>query len=137
MNCTTVQAILDKWIDGELSKADTQQVSLHLANCQACSTAAAEQAALGDMLEQLPAPELSRSVTERTMQAFHAEVAEESYADWWKQLGGWMRGATCSLAVCGILMGLLLGSNLSVTSSNVSATDQYILLLEEGEGVSL
>lgn len=113
MTCTSCQAKLSAYLDGELSDGEGSALRGHLRTCAACSEAAASEAKIIDGLRQLPAMDPSPAM----WQAIRAQLATQEIADaeapllqrwarklapmapWaWRGLGG-MAAATAAVAL--------------------------------------
>ncbi len=111
MSCTSCQAQLTAYLDGELNDGDASALRGHLRTCAACSEAAAGEAQVIDGLRQLPSMEAPPAL----WQAIRTQLAHEEIADaeapWrarlWRKLAPWLRPALGGVAVATAAVALL------------------------------
>lgn len=77
MTCTSCQAKLSAYLDGELSDGEGSALRGHLRTCAACSEAAASEAKIIDGLRQLPAMDPPPAM----WQAIRSQLATQEIAD--------------------------------------------------------
>ncbi len=113
MNCLNARELLNAYVDAELPPGLTEEVRRHLDACPACTLEVAELQRLAKHLDAIPEINTPAALARRTLKAFRANVEKPSIADWWQNMSFYMRGAACSVALAGLLFGLILGGSLS------------------------
>ena len=77
MNCTSCEATLSAYLDGELGDGEASALRGHLRTCAACSAAAEREAQVIDGLRQLPSIDPPPAM----WQAIRAQLADREIAD--------------------------------------------------------
>ena len=133
MDCATVTRLLDRWLDNELEQEQSRALALHLEGCPACSALASEALDLTRRLDALPAPRPPAGLTRRIMAAIRKEEDRFGLVDWWRSLGAAARGAALALAVCGVLLGSVLGLQSGTTDTTAQNTYANYFLADNEE----
>lgn len=136
MDCATVTRLLDRWLDNELDQEQSRALALHLEGCPACSALASEALDLKRYLDALPAPKPPAGLTRRIMATIRNEEDRFNLVDWWRSMGAAARGGALAMAVCGVLLGSLLGlQSGAATTTTTTAQTTYVdyFLADNGE----
>ena len=142
MNCKTVALCLNQYLDGEIDQATALALKNHLDGCETCREELSRLEKISEFFADPEPVELPVS--------FHARVIAEAYrcqrsaqfgvfdilndlAGWWRSAGQGLRLSVVSAAMCGVVLGLLLGGNL-LPEPLQQSTDFFV---EAGEVYSL
>jgi hypothetical protein len=88
MRCTELELILCEYVDGTLRPAERSACDQHFSGCAACRGLLAEQRALVDFLEGVPAVEPPAELITRLIQdsPIHQVAAERAKRGWFRRL---------------------------------------------------
>jgi anti-sigma factor RsiW len=136
MDCPTCEAMVDAYIDGELSTTESAAFELAVVDCTACRRRLEEARAMSGLLRELapePAPDLLRAKVERELRAIARRPAERLR---WMAMAasliaavsiGWIGGTFTGRSGAGD--GELVATYLRVASSDhpvdVASTDRH------------
>lgn len=138
MDCPTCEAMVDAYIDGELTAIESSAFEAALAGCPDCRRRLEEARALGNLLRELPpepAPDLLRARVERELRAIARRPAERMR---WMAMAaslvaavsiGWIGGTFTGRPGAGAGDGELVATYMRVASSDhpvdVASTDRH------------
>lgn len=90
MTCDDVRPQLTAYLDGELEDDRGSAVRGHLRGCEACRTAADDEAALRDGLRAMPSPDVPATLWARVQaELAQAEIADSEKPRWRRVLARW------------------------------------------------
>jgi anti-sigma factor RsiW len=105
---------------GALSVSEEERVAAHLRSCAACSQEMASWQAITGDLRQLPTPQPSAALFERTRAAAEARLAEQAERRWQSAVMAFVVGFSWLLTIASWpVIRLLSGNVLSLLSPNL------------------
>jgi anti-sigma factor RsiW len=132
MKCRDAKEKVNAWVDGELTKAAAAQLSRHMEGCPSCAREAEALQRLAAALDRLPAAPPPAHLSKTTLRRFRQEIDKPGLVDWWRSLGLVMRGAVCSAATGGLVLGVGLGSSLTALQTTVAASGLISIVYHTG-----
>ena len=89
MDCPTCEAMVDAYVDGELTATESAEFERALAGCPDCRKRLEAARAMSGLLRELPAepaPDLLRARVERELRAIAGRPRERACAGWrWRR----------------------------------------------------
>jgi len=138
-SCRHVRGRLGRLLDHELPDSEAAAIRGHLAECPACSGAAASLEALDARLGELPLPPAPPGILERTMaQARRESLAPRLRRDWAAMWRSWplaARLAASAAMAAACVLGLLAGSTAARSSGGPADRDAAILWMDAGSSI--
>lgn len=133
MDCLNTRELLNAYVDAELPPNLTEEVRRHLDLCPGCTSEVVALQQLAKRLDALPEIRVPTTLARRTLKAFRTSLEKPTFADWWQNMGLYMRGAVCGVALAGLLFGFILGGSLS--SLPDTSVNSYLIAFSETEGI--
>lgn len=133
MDCLNIRTLLNAYVDAELSADLAEKVRRHLDLCPGCTSEVVALEQLAKHLGALPEIRVPTALARRTRKAFRASLEKPTLADWWQNMGLYMRGAVCGVALAGLLFGFILGGSLS--SLPDPSANSHLLAFSDTEGI--
>ncbi len=137
MTCQTALSLLDDFVDGELSQALSEEVSVHLEGCPRCRSEARETISLKELLRQSEIhspgrdywPETSQLILARTVQSASAQEPHRTTADQLANRRNAFARALVSLAASLVILAsaVVIGQSQKSTATR-SSPDNPVLL---------
>jgi hypothetical protein len=132
MKCRDAREKFSAWVDGELPEEAAAHLSRHTAACRSCAREAEMLRRLGAMLDRLPAAPAPPHLSQVTLRRFRQEIENPGLVEWWRGLGLAMRGAVCSAAIGGLVLGGGLGSSLPALQTAAAAPGLLSIVYHTG-----
>jgi len=137
--CRYIRSRLGRLLDGELPDQEAAAILAHLAECPACSRAAASLEAIDARLGEVPLPPVPTGILERTMAQARLEVlaprAGPGWAAIWRSWPPAARLAASAAMAAACVLGLLAGSTAAQSSGRPAAHDTTILSMDAGSAI--
>jgi anti-sigma factor RsiW len=137
--CRYIRRRLGRLLDCELLDQEAAVIRAHLAECPACSWAAASLEALDARLGEVPIPPVPPGILERTMAQARVEVlAARTGPGWaaiWRSWPPAARLAASAAMATACVLGLLAGSTVARSSGRPAAQDTAILSMDAGAAI--
>ena len=134
MDCASIDRLLDRWLDEELSPDQARALTLHLESCPDCSARAAATLDLFRSLDALPTPRPPAGLRRRILAAVRQERDRFNVLDWWRSLGAAARGGALALALAGVLLGGVLSLSSGISGDVSQAQGPYLKYLMADNG---
>ncbi len=137
MTCQTALSLLDDFVDGELSQALAEEVSVHLEGCPRCRSEADETKSLKELLRQSEVrdpgrdywPETSQLILARTVQSASAQEPHHTTADQLAdQRNAFVRALLSLAASLVILVSAVVVGQSQKSTATLSSPDNPVLL---------
>jgi len=138
-SCRHISSRLGRLLDRELPDSEAAAIRSHLAECPACSGAAASLQALDARLGELPLAPVPPGILERTMeQARHDSLAARPRRDWAAMWRSWplaARLAASAAMAAACVLGLLAGSTAAQSAGRPADRDTAFLRMDAGSSI--
>jgi anti-sigma factor RsiW len=132
MKCRDAKQKLNAWVDGELPEKAAARLSRHLEVCPSCAREAKALQHLAAALARLPAVPPPAHLSQTTLRRYRREMEKPGLVEWWRGLGLLMRGAVCSAATGGLVLGVGLGSSLTALQTTAAASGLISIVYHTG-----
>ena len=120
MKCKDALAMMDAWMDGELTDERALQLERHIKNCQGCTTRARDLRDMAERLDMIRPAGLPHDLKARTISRFKEEVRSRHAAQKGQNKGWGLRMALGTGCLAGLWAGCLMGLQIISPAACVS-----------------
>lgn len=122
MDCKTVTEKLNAYVDGELTKTDTEMVERHLSRCQSCREDMRLIEAVNAILDLTPGIPVPPNFADETVRKARSLMRDKlSLGEWWRGLTAVWKMAACATALAGLLIGAGIPQSLLLRTEGAAA----------------